>query len=440
MTVTVREPVDRLRLDFLHPYQKRAIGSEARFTWNNWARQTGKSTAYSLRRILRGMARRRNQIILSSSEMQSGELMLKAQQHIEAMKIASKIDGINFQVGDATFRKLEIRLPQFGMRIIGLPANPRTARGLTGDVLLDEYAMHHNAQAIYAAVYPSVLRNRGELDVCSTPEGRQNAFYRLKSNTAFEHTTVTIDDAIAEGLKADRDELHAGCLDDETFRQEFMCEFVDEASAFLTYEIIAECTDDKLPVTLDLDELEAFQGEVFVGWDIARKGDLSVVWAFGVAGERLLSRGILELTSMPFRDQFEMISRVLSCRCVRRCCIDATGLGMQLAEDTVERFGEYMVEGCTFTGKFKAEIAYRLRSRMQDKRLMIHEDTKMRDDLHSIRKMVTSAGNVRLDAPYEQGSHADRFWAAALACHAGSKASGPMEFECAPAGMFERAQ
>lgn len=27
-------------------------------------------------------------------------------------------------------------------RIIGLPANPETARGFTGDVLLDEFAMH----------------------------------------------------------------------------------------------------------------------------------------------------------------------------------------------------------------------------------------------------------------------------------------------------------
>ena len=56
-------------------YQRDVVRSEARFTWNCWARQTGKSFALSLRRIVRGLARRRNQIILSAGARQSRELM-----------------------------------------------------------------------------------------------------------------------------------------------------------------------------------------------------------------------------------------------------------------------------------------------------------------------------------------------------------------------------
>jgi len=51
----------------------------------------------------------------------------------------------------------EILLPT-GARIIALPANPYTARGFTGDVLLDEFAMHQKDRDIWAALFPTVMR------------------------------------------------------------------------------------------------------------------------------------------------------------------------------------------------------------------------------------------------------------------------------------------
>jgi hypothetical protein len=43
------------------------------------------------------------------------------------------------------------------------------------------------------------------------------------------------------------------------------------------------------------------------------------------------------------------------------------------------------------------------------------------DDLHSIQRTITIAGNVRYQAPREDGSHADRWTALALALQAGNK-------------------
>jgi phage FluMu gp28-like protein len=123
----------------LLPYQREDVDCEDRFRWNCWSRQTGKSFTKSLRRILRGLRRRRNQIFLSAGERQSRELMQKARQHCETLKIACDYyDDRNFE--GTSFKQLEIALPG-GIRIIGLPANPQTARGFTGDVLLDEFAM-----------------------------------------------------------------------------------------------------------------------------------------------------------------------------------------------------------------------------------------------------------------------------------------------------------
>src|SRR5205085_11671850 len=192
--------------------------------------------------------------VLSAGERQSRELMLKVQQHCRALNIAYSQDVTAAAEGGRG--KLEIAVPN-GVRIIGLPANPMTARGYTGDVLLDEFAMHRDDRAIWASIFPSVLRGEGELDVASTPKGQSNLFAELRENERFERTVVTLDEAIAAGLEVDRHALYRSMNDDELFRQEFGCEFLDEATAFLTYAQIGGAEDPGLDRTYDLTRLRA---------------------------------------------------------------------------------------------------------------------------------------------------------------------------------------
>jgi phage FluMu gp28-like protein len=64
--------------------------------------------------------------------------------------------------------------------------------------------------------------------------------------------------------------------------------------------------------------------------------------------------------------------------------------------------------------------------RFQDRACRIPMDAAVREDLHAVRKTVTAAGNVRLDAERSEDGHADRFWAAALACHASDPSKTPL--------------
>ncbi len=102
----------------------------------------------TLRRVLRGLRRRRTQIFLSAGERQSRELIDKARQHCQALRIATSYHDERC-FGGLSIRQLSITLPG-GVRIIGLPANPQTARGLTGDVFLDEFAMHAFDRDVWA--------------------------------------------------------------------------------------------------------------------------------------------------------------------------------------------------------------------------------------------------------------------------------------------------
>lgn len=417
-------------------YQREDIESEDRFRWNCWSRQTGKSFTKSLRRILRGLKRGRNQIFLSAGERQSRELMQKARQHCEALQIASQFfDGDCFE--GTSFKQLEIRLPG-GVRIIGLPANPQTARGFTGDVFLDEFAMHRDDRDIWGAVFPTLLRGEGELDVASTPKGRSNVFYDLGQNEEFGRSIVTLPDAIAQGLDVDEGLMRRTMGDDELYRQEFLCEFLDEATAFLTYEQIEACQDSGIKLAAMVADLAGCRHDLYMGVDIGRKHDLTVMWVVAQVGDALRTVAVFELANVPFASQFDQLSEIMQLRRLRRCSVDSGGLGMQLAEQLATVFGEHRVEGVTFTVGAKSALAVGLRIAVEGRRIRIPVDSVIVRDWHSIERTVSESGHFRLTAARSKEGHADRFWAAALAVHASEGAGGVCEWQGVRGSQFAR--
>jgi phage FluMu gp28-like protein len=471
----------------LLPYQRRAIESTSRFTWNCWARQTGKSFTFALRRLFRAIQRRRDQIILSAGERQSREVMQKVRNLCELLNMASQLLETPC-LADPTIRQLEITLPNKA-RIIGLPANPLTARGYSGDVFLDEFAMHREDEAIWNAMFPTLLREGGELDVASTPRGCRNVFHRLRGNEEFSHSRLTLEEAIGQGLAADAEAMRRGIGDEIAWRQEFCCEFLDEATSFMPYELIRACQDARLITVVDWKAIARERADIFAGVDVGRVRDVTCVWLWelvppsqvvrrgetskcpnvetskqnhadagryiiagqcenspsgrdagrckGTAGEGvparrdyngdvLITRGVVVLEGATFREQEARIVEILEQRNVRKCCVDATGLGMQLAEGLVERFGDYRVESIMFTAALKNELAGRLRVRAERGQLRIPVDERIERDWHSISR-VCDGGAVRYEADRSSGGHGDRFWAAALAAHAAREGSSHIE-------------
>jgi phage FluMu gp28-like protein len=147
---------------------------------------------------------------------------------------------------------------------------------------------------------------------------------------------------------------------------------------------------------------------------------------------------VFELSGAPFRTQQALLTEILSIRTVRRCCIDAGGLGMQLAESAVEDFGGHRVEAVTLTAASKSQLAGRLRIAIEAGLIRIPVDDRIRNDWHSLERSMTSTGHFRLEAPRREGSHADRFWAAALAVHAAGDAPGRAEVLTTPRLAYSR--
>lgn len=377
------------------------------------------------------------QIFLSAGERQSRELMLMVRRHCETLRIASRFLDDGFLEG-TTIRRMEIVLPG-GVRIVGLPANPDTARGFSGDVLLDEFAMHRDDRAIWAAMFPTLLRSAGELDIASTPKGCGNLFAELRDNDRFRHSTVTLPDAVADGLDVDVAAMREAMGDDELFRQEFLCEFLDESTAFLTYEQIAGCEDASLMISSDASHLQDSNVPLCAGVDIGRRRDLTVIWILAIERDVLVTRSVIEMRGAPFRAQYDAIRTVLGLRRMQRMCIDAGGLGMQLAEAAVEDFGDRRVEALTFTAANKTRMAVGLRRAVEETKIRIPVDASIRNDWHSVRRAVGAGGQIRFEADRSGGDHADRFWAAAMAVRAAeSVVESELDYRAVAAPQYAR--
>jgi len=450
-------------------YQKRWVEDKSRFKIGRITRQGGKTFGATLEAVLDCYEHVTKWVCLSRGERQSKELIAQSKIHAKAIGVAvEEIEG-TFKGEDAEYKMLEVVFPN-GSRIIGLPANPDTARGWSANILLDEFALHKDSRAIWRALYPTITRGY-KIRIISTPFGKKNKFYELcTADNGYSKHVVPIQVAIKEGLilrneegkPTTLEELKKGFGDDEGWAQEYEVEFLDEATAFLTYDLIASVENDECETTPDwakalLDEAKdaykefrrtnleppllqqippapLFQrgvvGDLYLGFDVARKRDLSVIWVDGLSDGVAWTRAVIEMAKQPFFVQKRVLFHLLSDPSVRRACIDQTGLGMQIAEEATDKFGEHRVEGIDFTPASKEALATGLKKNFEDLQSRIPMSNTIRNSLHSVKKYETSTGHFRFDADKtEETGHADHFWAKALAAQAANRPAGKIEYK-----------
>jgi phage FluMu gp28-like protein len=343
-----------------------------------------------------------------------------------------------------------------GRSIYCLSSNPDSQAGKRGHRVFDEFALNPDNRQLFAVGYPGIVWSGG-MDIISTHRGTGNFFNQLvneikhKGNPKkFSLHTVTIQDALQDGLlaklkskwaAADPDDdrlkwsdddflqsLRDGCPDEETWLQEFLCQPGDDQAAFLSYDLIASCQyqpGEQWETDFGRATLLRSQGDLYIGVDIGRFHDLTVIWVLEKLGDVLYTRKVICLDRQTFDAQEKELYHLLALPAVRRACIDQTGLGCQFVERAKKQFGPDRVEGLQFTAQLKERLACKLRCAFEDKTIRIPDDRLIAADLRSIRKTVTASGNIRFEGERQNNSHADRFWAACAALEAA--ASHPPE-------------
>jgi phage FluMu gp28-like protein len=405
----------------LYPYQRRWVQDPARFKIAMISRQCGKTFTSTLEPALDAVraeveGRRVRWVILSRGERQAREAMNEGVKlHLRAMQSAFKEMEFDF---DANVRALEIELPH-GSKITALPANPDTARGFSASVLLDEFAFHQDSRAIWKALFPVISAPGLKLRVISTPNGKGNKFYDLMTghDDGWSRHVYDIYQCVADGLPRDIEELRRGAGDEDLWAQEFELKWLDEAHAWLPFELITACEHP------DAGDPNGYTGgPVFVGVDIAARNDLFVIWVLEQVGDVLWTREIIERKGAKFFEQDELLKDVFRrYRRVARCCMDQTGMGEKPVEDAQLRYGETRVEGVLFTVPNQLTLATQGKEAFEDRKIRIPEgDNALRADLHKLKKVTGPTGTPRFLADSDSSGHADRTWAGFLAINAAS--------------------
>lgn len=428
----------------LLPYQRAWVQDKSQLKIWLKARQIGFSFCSTYRSVVDMIGRKTLWVALSAGQRQSFELARKAKEHIDAIaKVEQAARGYEFLeekwgiVDGAEVTQSVIHLPSNKARFIFLPANPDTARGYTGNVLADEFAFHKDAKRIYAAIYPSITRGYS-IEIGSTAFGESGMFYELctKENGFSKHRT-TIYEAVEQGLDANIELLREGCPDEDIWQQEYCCEFISDATSWIPWELITQA--QSIDATTELPEEFERRGELYLGVDIGRRKDLTVICLIERIGDVSWVRALVRMRGMPFKAQRERIEGMMESLRVRRCCQDASGLGMQMAEELVEKYGEMRVEPIEFTMPVKEDMAVRTRRAFEQATIRIPDDRNLRAGIHAVRRIPTAAGHFRFDAERTEQGHADEFWALSLALLAADATPISNEFY-APEGASTYAQ
>ena len=441
----------RTALELL-PYQRRWVEDNSPLKIVVKGRQTGFSFAATLRAVLKCLERRTTWVLLSKGERQSRLLMEKVHEHIQSCGIVARACESSFFEG-TMIKQLEARFPN-GSVIYGLPANPDTARGYSGHVTLDEFAFHLDADKIYAALYPTITRGY-TLEVISTPNGQQGKFFELAKEAglvARDSGLVSesslplpspeprapspgsprwsghwcdVHQAARHGLGVDIELLRAG-VDEETWRQEFCCEFLSSGSQWIPHELFEKCVSAEASTDFKSSEFgvrssestdklrtEKLRTDLYAGWDVARNRDLSVIWLLELVGDVTWTRGVIEMRNLPTPDQVRQARALVPL--VKRMEIDQGGMGLAIAEALAREFPD-QVEGVTFTAARKETLAVTAKRRMEEAKVRLPDDDAVRESFRSVKKAANALGQSRFDADHDSKSgHADHWWAFCLA-------------------------
>ena len=348
---------------------------------------------------------------------------------------ASAVEEFVFDDPDHPERNIKAFRIKFdsGFEVIALPSVARALRGKQGLVILDEAAFIDDLEEVLKAAF-ALLMWGGKVVVVSTHNGDTNPFNVLINDIRagrkpYHLLRVTLDEALAQGLykricftkglewtpekeatwrqelleiygdNAD-EELHVipnpstgsyipSPLIDARMRPEIPVLRLERDAAFSLWAEPLRATDidawmkaelDPILATLDPETPHCF------GFDFARKGDLSVFMPLAIL-RSLVRRApfLLEMRNIPFAQQRQVLWHIIE-RLPRKRAgkMDATGNGMQLAEETVERWGAW-IEAVMMTEPWYRENMPLLKAAFEDGTIELPRDRGVRDDYQALK-------------------------------------------------------
>jgi hypothetical protein len=152
---------------------------------------------------------------------------------------------------------------------------------------------------------------------------------------------------------------------------------------------------------------------IYIGVDLGRSRDLTVVWVWEQIGNRFITRKKIELFNTPWTRQAEIIAQECRRPGVRKCKIDRGAIGAMLAEVLCLQFPG-ICEAVGLNEHNMGAIATKFRLLMESGRVVIPDEEIVFQDFRLVRQVSGHGSAPKMDTNRDESGHADRFWAAAL--------------------------
>lgn len=394
LSLVLREIVAQI----LFAYQVEWLFDDSQFKIGVKGRQIGLSEDLGVEGVLL-MLRGDSVYYVSRSEKQAVYLLDKFYKWCDIFSNA----GVNIYFDKRSTTECKVN----GVYVTSLTSNATTGEGFTGHVFFDEFGLLPNDKEIYRSIYPTITRGY-KLRIISRPFGQSNLFYEIYNDEYaypdFKRYSFDIYRAIGDGNYVDIEKLKRN-YDEDSFAENYECKFLDESTSYFPYSILRDRIGD---VPTDLSG-----GKYYLGIDVARKQHLTAFVVLVKIKDFVYTKQVDTMKRASFAEQKERIRRLCERYPIEGGAIDATGIGSQMAEEVHEEFP--YIEAVTFTNKIKEQLVTGTKKRFENGTVKIPDDVDLLSDFHRIRRTVTANNNVIFDAVANSKSHADRFWAWALA-------------------------
>lgn len=357
-----------------------------------------------------------------------------------------------------------------GARILSIPGRPHRGKAKFW-VYFDEWAHQQYDRENYRSALP-IISKGGCIRGASSPLGASGLFWEiftqsLRPYPGYQRKTTPwwecysfctnvrearkIAPALSTFERVERygnDRLKAiyANMPEEDFQQEYECDFVDESTAWITWDEIRAVQDsgllcfisenrgaiDNAKQTIDNLATAVTEGKVensfTAGYDVGRTRNASELFIIGNSTTNTYPlRAAITLDNCEFDDQQEVISYALTKLPIYLMLIDQNGIGMNLAENAAKAYPT-KAQGVNFTNPSKSVWAGDAKMLIQQRKTPLPANRDIAYQIHSIKKIVTAAKNIVFDTERNLKHHADKFWAWALGLAAVKNVTVPAEF------------
>jgi phage FluMu gp28-like protein len=431
----------------LEPYQVRYLNDHSFFRIVNKSRQIGFSTILAgevVHKAAVGQAYRANIISINQKEASDKIEIARNIYHSIPDEFKTHDPALKPVLWTDADTEISFHRPPHTSTIISQPASS-AVRGGRKDVYFDEFAHIRDAQKLYRAAMPAITRGNSRLTIISTPLGQSGLFYDIMTNTQAypEYSRHAVpwwecsamvkpelyEEALAlaaavEGseervLKYGTDKLRiiynnfGGDL--IGFQTEYEASFADEATAYYTWDLIVNCTDNEAAIWREWHPSYDAAGYLSIGVDLAKERDQTVFTVVEHLDDGVKKVLFTKPSQDPYNEQFQYMQRLIEAVKPNRVSIDQTGVGATFVEDAKRLILNTNIEGVVFTNAKKEKWATQFKGDMQTGRVSFPNLGDLRRQIHGIRRTKTEANFYKFAG--EGNASDDYFWSLMLAMY-----------------------